>query len=160
MSRVVMAVASSAVVAAAAFALWPSSARQPIRATIAVREALAEEREGFARVLAPRPLVFPEDHGPHPDFRTEWWYYTGNLTAAAGRHVGFQLTFFRVALSRTAESRESAWGRGSCTSGTSRSRWIRSVRGRSWRRMGVPGGWRRGMCGSRRWGIGRVRIVG
>jgi predicted secreted hydrolase len=54
--------------------------------------------------------VFPEDHGPHPDFRTEWWYYTGNLTTAAGRHVGFQLTFFRVALSPTAESRESGWG--------------------------------------------------
>jgi predicted secreted hydrolase len=110
MSRVVVALAAAVVAAAAAFALWPSSERRPIQATIAVREALAEEREGFARVLAPRPLVFPEDHGPHPDFRTEWWYWTGNLTTAAGRHVGFQLTFFRVALSPTAVSRESAWG--------------------------------------------------
>jgi predicted secreted hydrolase len=110
MSRVVMVLACLAAGAVAAFALWPSSSRQPIQATVSVREALAEEREGFARVLAPRPLVFPEDHGPHPDFRTEWWYYTGNLTTAAGRHVGFQLTFFRVALSPTAESRESAWG--------------------------------------------------
>ena len=59
------------------FALWPSSARQPIQASVAVREALAEDRAGFARAFAPRPLVFPEDHGPHPDFRTEWWYYTG-----------------------------------------------------------------------------------
>jgi predicted secreted hydrolase len=110
MSRVWLAVGVVVVAAAAAFALWPSSRRQPIQATVTVREALADDRAGFARVLAPRPLVFPEDHGSHPDFRTEWWYYTGNLTTAAGRHVGFQLTFFRVALSPTAESRESAWG--------------------------------------------------
>jgi predicted secreted hydrolase len=110
MSRVLMALGVVAVAIAAAFALWPSPARQPIQATVAMREALAEDRAGFARVVAPRPLVFPEDHGPHPDFRTEWWYYTGNLKTAAGRHVGFQLTFFRVALSPTEESRASAWG--------------------------------------------------
>jgi predicted secreted hydrolase len=96
-------------VAAASWALWPTAARAPIRATVAVREALAEEREGFARALAPRPLAFPEDHGPHPDFRTEWWYYTGNLRTATDRHLGFQLTFFRVALAPTAEPRASAW---------------------------------------------------
>jgi len=105
-----LALAAVVVVGAMAFTLWPSSAGQPIQATVSVREALAEDRAGFARVLAPRPLVFPEDHGPHPNFRTEWWYYTGNLTTATGRHVGFQLTFFRVALSPTEESRESAWG--------------------------------------------------
>jgi len=110
MSRGVVTLVAAVVVAVAAFALWPSMAREPIQATVSVREALAEEREGFARVLVPRPLVFPADHGPHPDFRTEWWYYTGNLQAASGRHLGFQLTFFRVALSPTAESRESAWG--------------------------------------------------
>jgi predicted secreted hydrolase len=109
MSRVALAVGLVVVAAVAAFALWPSSPRHPIQATVAVREALAEERAGFARVLAPRPMSFPEDHGPHPDFRTEWWYYTGNLTTAAGRHVGFQLTFFRVALSPTEESRASTW---------------------------------------------------
>jgi predicted secreted hydrolase len=75
-----------------------------------VREALAEERAGFARVLAPRPLSFPEDHGPHLDHRTEWWYYTGNLRAASGRHFGFQLTFFRVALAPAEDRRDSAWG--------------------------------------------------
>ncbi|HEU5323441.1 MAG TPA: lipocalin-like domain-containing protein, partial [Methylomirabilota bacterium] len=90
-----VALAVVVVAAVAAFALWPSPARQPIKATVAVREALAEDRAGFARALAPRPLSFPEDHGPHPDFRTEWWYYTGNLHTPKGRHVGFQLTFFR-----------------------------------------------------------------
>jgi len=112
MSRVALAVALAVVAAAAAFALWPSSPRHPIQATVAVREALAEDRAGFARALAPRPLSFPEDHGPHPDFRTEWWYYTGNLKTPAGRHVGFQLTFFRIALSPLSpeeELRASAW---------------------------------------------------
>jgi predicted secreted hydrolase len=41
---------------------------------------------------------FPEDHGAHDRFRTEWWYYTGHLTAADGRAFGFQLTFFRRAI--------------------------------------------------------------
>lgn len=58
----------------------------------------AADPRGFARALAPRPFVFPADHGPHPDFRTEWWYYTGNLADRDGRRFGFQLTFFRVAL--------------------------------------------------------------
>ncbi len=53
---------------------------------------------GFARADAPQPLTFPEDFGPHPDYLTEWWYYTGNLTTERGRHFGYQLTFFRRAL--------------------------------------------------------------
>ncbi len=42
------------------------------------------------------PLVFPRDHGAHPDFRAEWWYATGWLKTAAGQDLGFQVTFFRV----------------------------------------------------------------
>src|SRR5690242_14674183 len=41
---------------------------------------------------------FPRDHGSHDGFRTEWWYYTGNLTAKDGRPFGYQLTFFRRAM--------------------------------------------------------------
>ncbi|MBP9895437.1 MAG: carotenoid 1,2-hydratase, partial [Giesbergeria sp.] len=44
--------------------------------------------------LAVRPLVFPRDHGSHPELRTEWWYLTGQARAG-GRDLGFQLTFFR-----------------------------------------------------------------
>jgi predicted secreted hydrolase len=110
MSKVAVGVAVIvAALGVAFFALWPTGSRAPIQATIAVREALAEDRAGFARALAPRPLSFPQDHGPHPDFRTEWWYYTGNLSTAAGRHVGFQLTFFRVGLTPGSELRASAW---------------------------------------------------
>ncbi len=43
---------------------------------------------------------FPRDFFDHPDFQTEWWYYTGNLKSANGRHYGFELTFFRQAVSR------------------------------------------------------------
>jgi predicted secreted hydrolase len=64
---------------------------------------------GFARALAPRPFSFPEDHGPHPDFRTEWWYYTGNVASPTGRAFGYQLTFFRFALAPRAAPRASAW---------------------------------------------------
>ena len=38
---------------------------------------------------------FPRDHGSHDQFRTEWWYYTGNLETKDGRRFGYQLTFFR-----------------------------------------------------------------
>ena len=52
----------------------------------------------FLAVTGPCYLRFPEDHGPHPGFRTEWWYYTGNVTDEDGRDCGFQLTFFRHSL--------------------------------------------------------------
>lgn len=45
--------------------------------------------------VVPRPLVFPRDHGAHPDYRTEWWYLTGWLDGAA-TPLGFQITFFRT----------------------------------------------------------------
>lgn len=63
----------------------------------------------FARVTGPAPLSFPEDHGAHPDHRSEWWYFTGNLTGEDGRDYGFQLTLFRFALAPSAPARDSAW---------------------------------------------------
>lgn len=42
--------------------------------------------------------AFPQDHGSHPAYRTEWWYYTGHLQAKNGRMFGFELTFFRRAV--------------------------------------------------------------
>ncbi|HEV7671198.1 MAG TPA: lipocalin-like domain-containing protein [Thermoanaerobaculia bacterium] len=66
--------------------------------------------DGFARALAPRTFVFPADHGPHPEFRTEWWYVTGNLATAEGRPFGFQWTIFRQALASRGAARASKWG--------------------------------------------------
>ncbi|NEP18404.1 MAG: hypothetical protein F6J97_16125 [Leptolyngbya sp. SIO4C1] len=54
--------------------------------------------EQFTRAYEPTELTFPEDLGPHSDYQTEWWYYTGNLETEAGRAFGYQLTFFRRAL--------------------------------------------------------------
>jgi predicted secreted hydrolase len=89
------------------------AAERGVQAALAVSEALAPaDSAGFARATAPRPFSFPADHGPHPEFRTEWWYYTGNLETATGRHFGFQLTFFRTALAPPAASAgetASAW---------------------------------------------------
>lgn len=53
---------------------------------------------GYAQALAPQPLQFPRDQGPHPDYRHEWWYLTGNLDSTAGERFGFELTIFRIAL--------------------------------------------------------------
>ncbi|NMO16315.1 carotenoid 1,2-hydratase [Pyxidicoccus fallax] len=66
--------------------------------------------EGYARAVEPRPFQFPEDHGPHPEFRTEWWYWTGNLETEDGRAFGYQFTLFRSALAPEAPARTSAWG--------------------------------------------------
>lgn len=57
-------------------------------------------KEGpYHAISGPCHLEFPADHGPHPGFRTEWWYYTGNLHSAEGHEYGFQLTFFRRQIS-------------------------------------------------------------
>ena len=59
----------------------------------------ADGTAGFSRVEAVQPFKFPRDHGSHPDYRSEWWYFTGQLgTAGRQRAYGFQLTFFRYAL--------------------------------------------------------------
>jgi predicted secreted hydrolase len=101
--------------AIAVFALSPGAQRaaeRGIQATLAVTTALGGDGAGFARAMAPRSFSFPADHGPHPGFRTEWWYYTGNVETASGRHFGFQLTFFRTALAPPAApvaERGSGW---------------------------------------------------
>jgi predicted secreted hydrolase len=44
---------------------------------------------------------FPRDHAAHPDFKIEWWYYTGNVRTNEGRRFGYQVTFFRVGIDHT-----------------------------------------------------------
>ena len=65
-------------------------------------------RDGYRPADAPYAFKFPRDHASHPAFRTEWWYYTGELRSGA-RAFGFELTFFRVGLDRARESSPSAW---------------------------------------------------
>ena len=60
--------------------------------------ALGPGDSAFAQVLGPRVFEFPPDHGPHPGYRQEWWYFTGNLDSGTGERFGFELTFFRYGL--------------------------------------------------------------
>lgn len=53
----------------------------------------------YKKAIEPRTFQFPNDFGSHPEYLTEWWYYTGNLLTEDGRHFGYQLTFFRRAIS-------------------------------------------------------------
>ena len=68
---------------------------------VSLHTELGGSAEGYKRACAPRDFKFPEDHGPHPEFRNEWWYVTGNLqTLKAGsqqKRFGFHATFFRIA---------------------------------------------------------------
>ncbi|WP_320447968.1 lipocalin-like domain-containing protein [Candidatus Roseilinea sp. NK_OTU-006] len=75
----------------------PAGSGDQARATVAglQRDAMSDR---FAHAREPRAFDFPHDHGPHDAYQTEWWYYTGNLFDATGRHFGYQLTFFRRAL--------------------------------------------------------------
>ena len=80
-----------------------------VSASLSVAEAVNSGGEGFRRVTEPREFHFPEDHGPHPDYALEWWYFTGNLDTPDGRHFGYELTFFRVGLTADAMERSSSW---------------------------------------------------
>src|SRR6202011_3565229 len=64
----------------------------------------------FQQALQSREWSFPRDHGRHSGFRTEWWYFTGNLRDSSGHPFGFQLTFFRNAISPQPTARPSPWG--------------------------------------------------
>jgi len=55
-----------------------------------------QEPAPWKQATAGYEFAFPRDHASHPDYKIEWWYYTGNLQAASGRRLGYQVTFFRV----------------------------------------------------------------
>ena len=89
---------------------WLWSPAPPATESVAVSIALGGgDQAGYQRADQPRLFAFPLDHGPHPLFRNEWWYVTGNLTDATGRQFGYQLTLFRLALAPSAPVVDSAW---------------------------------------------------
>ena len=67
------------------------------------------ESEAFTKAIEKRKFIFPDDHGPHSDFRTEWWYFTGNLTSDDNKKFGYQFTIFRTALSKEKPERNTDW---------------------------------------------------
>ena len=100
------------VLAAAGLLWWRQQSRQPAPAAAAALQPLAasEDLRGYARATEPDAIRFPQDLGPHDDYQTEWWYYTGNLAADDGRAFGYQLTFFRRALTPPPPAGESRPG--------------------------------------------------
>jgi predicted secreted hydrolase len=70
----------------------------PITATAQGFAGMGSTAEGFATPTPNRQFSFPADHGPHPDYRIEWWYLTANLEGLDGTPYGLQWTLFRSAL--------------------------------------------------------------
>ena len=62
---------------------------------LSVRQTMAIVDDSFAKVEGPRSWRFPEDHGPHSAYKSEWWYFTGNLKDKNKREFGYQFTIFR-----------------------------------------------------------------
>ena len=86
----------------------PNSGDQ-VGASLSLSDALNSRDAGFRKVTGPRNFSFPDDHGPHPEYALEWWYFTGNLDATDGRHFGYELTFFRIGLTSDNAKRQSEW---------------------------------------------------
>lgn len=76
------------------FSLVNSTSDAPVTAS-AVLGAANTDITGFTRAVTPLAWEFPRDFGAHPDYQTEWWYYTGNLQTDDGRRFGYQFTIFR-----------------------------------------------------------------
>jgi predicted secreted hydrolase len=83
--------------------------------TLSLSEAMAGDPAGYARATAGLELEFPRDFAAHPDFRTEWWYVTGNLGSADGQRFGYEFTIFRTAL--RSPSADTSKGVGTLSSG-------------------------------------------
>jgi predicted secreted hydrolase len=67
--------------------------------------------EDFKRALPGKIFSFPQDHFSHPEFKTEWWYYSGHLQSQSSdkKSYGYQLTFFRTGLRRETKGQKSKW---------------------------------------------------
>src|SRR5215213_7923956 len=72
-----------------------------VAALVLAAAVLLPAAEPWKEAAAGYTFAFPRDHASHPDFKIEWWYYTGNLDAADGRRFGYQITFFRIGVDRT-----------------------------------------------------------
>src|SRR6202166_2148849 len=88
--------------ASAGGALIPGLGRKAARAQGVA--GLDKDAEGFAPVVPGRIFSSPADHGPHPDFRIEWWYLTANLVDSTGTAFGVQWTLFRQAMQPGAQA--------------------------------------------------------
>jgi predicted secreted hydrolase len=101
---------TSLVFLAALFLPFSTAADEVAAPESRLSELLSDDGDaGFEKAIEARGFEFPEDHGPHPAFRNEWWYVTGNLDGEEGRRFGFELTIFRFALAPSLPAAESKW---------------------------------------------------
>lgn len=75
---------------------WAALTLTAAAAAVSAAQPAAEAEVAFPVVTPGAQFAFPRDHGAHPDHRIEWWYFTGWLTTAEGKSLGFQITFFRT----------------------------------------------------------------
>ncbi len=91
-----------------AWLAWQTRQYSPAAASVTLSSVLGPSDEGFEKVSGPMPLQFPADHAAHEAWRSEWWYFTGNLRDQTGRPFGFQFTLFRLGLG-SVPVLDSAW---------------------------------------------------
>lgn len=84
-----------------------SPAMKPV--SLVMQNLRDADTAGYPKVLKQRIFEFPKDHGPHPEYRTEWWYFTGNLATETGRNFGYQFTLFRNATAPQPKKSSSQW---------------------------------------------------
>ena len=103
--------ALTVVIAIAVSWLGPEHATGPQRMAITPAQLMGHlvDDQSFERVTTSTKLAFPGDHGPHREFRTEWWYLTGSLHHRLGRRLGLQLVLMRVGLVTQPQQRSSHW---------------------------------------------------
>lgn len=87
-----------------AYWLTSGDAASDLQASVSVADAMSSDTAGYRRATTVRDFSFPADHGPHPGFKNEWWYVTGNLNGPDGTPYGYELTIFRFALTPPSDS--------------------------------------------------------
>ncbi|MFB6249765.1 MAG: lipocalin-like domain-containing protein [Salinibacter sp.] len=95
---------TAAALGGGAYWLTAGNAASTLEASVSVADAMGSDTSGYRRATTVRDFSFPEDHGPHPGFKNEWWYVTGNLTGPDGTPYGYELTIFRFALTPPSDS--------------------------------------------------------
>jgi len=114
MKRLSILLAIAIITALAVVLGWPS--RAAVSTNASLDSLLVDDGQAsgsFARALTPNAVQFPRDLGPHEEYQTEWWYYTGNLETVDGRPFGYQFTIFRRSLASALDvslpTNPSAW---------------------------------------------------
>jgi predicted secreted hydrolase len=93
-----------AALGAGTYWLTVGSEESTLQTSVSVADAMSSDTTGYRRATTVRDFSFPEDHGPHPGFKNEWWYVTGNIDGPSGEPFGYELTIFRFALTPPEQS--------------------------------------------------------